>query len=120
MRLLIAALLLMTSTPALGQTWAPDWRGPAASTADRHRWEMERLRAQSDAAEALARQQRLETRLTLMELEAARRPAVAPPTDWRPLASPEVERGRRLDAERRGRTMRDGVSEIDAWLDRRQ
>ena len=78
---------------------------------------IERLRALSDANEALARRQRLETRLTLLELEAARAPAVVPP-DGRPLASPEIERANREDAQRRGRTMREGILEIDAWLDR--
>lgn len=120
MRALMALMLLALPAPALAQSWpAPDWRDPAVSTADRHRWETERLRARSDAAEALARQQRLETWLTLLELQAARQPAVAPPQDWRPLDSPEAERTRREGVERRGQTLREGVSGIDSWLDRR-
>lgn len=120
MRALIALMLFALPAPALAQSWtAYDGRDPAVTTADRHRWEMERLRARSDANEALARQQRLETRLTLMELQAARQPPVTP-QDWRPLASPEVERARREGAEQRGQAVREGVSEIDAWLDRPQ
>lgn len=121
MRALIALMLFALPAPAIAQSWTPwDGRDPSATTADRHRWEMERLRARSDANEALARSQRLETRLTLMELQATRRPPVTPPLDWRPLASPEAERARRQEAERRGQTMRESVSEIDAWLDRPQ
>lgn len=121
MRALFALMLFALPAPALAQSWtAYDGRDPAVTTADRHRWEMERLRARSDANEALARQQRLETRLTLMELQAARQAPMAPPSDWRPLASPEVERARREGAERRSRAVREGVSEIDAWLDRPQ
>lgn len=119
MRALIALMLLTLPVPALAQSWTPYGGAPAVSTADQHRWEMERLRAQSDANEAVARQQRLETRLTLMELQAARQPVVLPPSDWRPLASPEIERGRREGAERRGQAVREGVTEIDSWLDRR-
>lgn len=119
MRALIALMLLALPAPALAQSWTPDWRGSSVSTAESHRWEVERLRARSDASEALARQQRLETRLTILELQAARRPALAPPSDGRPLASPEIERGRREGAERRGQAVREGVSEIDSWLDRR-
>ena len=119
MRALIALMLFALPAPALAQSWTPDWRGSSISTADRHRWEMERLRARSDANEALARQQRLETRLTVLDLQAARQPAVAPPKDWRPLGSPEAERARREAVERRGQTVRESVSEIDSWLDRR-
>lgn len=117
---LIALLLLALPGPALAQSWTPpDWRGAEASTADQHRREMERLRAQADANEALARQQRLETQLALLGLQAARQPAVAPPADW-PLGSLEDERARRQGAERRGQAAREGVAEIDRWLDRRQ
>lgn len=119
MRALIALMLFALPAPAFAQSWTPDWRGSSVSTADRHRWEMERLRARSDANEALARQQRLEARLTILDLQAARQPAVAPPVDWRPLGSPEAERARREGVERRGQTVREGVSEIDSWLDRR-
>ena len=117
---LISLTLALSALPAsaTAQSWTPpDRHDPAVSTADQHRWEIERLRALSDANEALARRQRLETRLTLLELEAARAPAVVPP-DGRPLASPEIERANREDAQRRGRTMREGILEIDAWLDR--
>lgn len=120
MRVLIALMFLALPAPALAQSWTPYGPGPTISMADRHRWEMERLRALSDANEALARQQRLASRLTVLELQAARQPAVMPPSDWRPLASPEVERGRRERTERHGQAVRDGVSEIDSWLDRRQ
>ena len=119
MRALIALMLLALPAPALAQSWTPYAGGHAASAADQHRWDMERLRARSDANEGLARQQRLETRLTLLELQAARQPAVTPPLDWRPLASPEIERGRREGAERRSQAMQAGVAGIDSWLDRR-
>lgn len=119
MRALIALTLFALPAPTLTQSWTPYGGGPVLSTADQHRWEIERLRARSDANEALARQQRLESRLAVLELQAARQPSVQPPLYGRPLASPEVERGRREGAERRGQAMREGVAEIDSWLDRR-
>ena len=68
---LISLTLALSALPAsaTAQSWTPpDRHDPAVSTADQHRWEIERLRALSDANEALARRQRLETRLTLLEL----------------------------------------------------
>ena len=80
---------------------------------------MERLRALADQRETLARQQRLQTQLTLQRLEAARAPAPPPPPqtayarpfDLAPVAS--AVGPTRLDA------TQSGLAEIDAWLDRR-
>ena len=92
--------------------------GRAAAIADQHRYENERLRAQAQASAALARQQQQETRLSLLDLEVARRQANGPASTPRPLYSPEQERTLREGAaERRARTA-EGLSQIDDWLNR--
>ncbi len=116
MRALIALALMTLPAPALAQSRVE----PRAAVGDQHRWAMEQLRARADANEALARQQRLEARLTVLELQAARQAApIVKVPDWRPLRSPEEERAARESATvRRQETVR-SVTQIDAWLDRR-
>ncbi len=127
MRRLVLMILMLAAAPlaANAQTW-PGWPGPpppgydpGSAIADQHRIEMDRLRNQAGEREALAQQQRLQTQLTIQQLQAARQPTppLPPPTAY--VRSPEEERqAREAQAARREEMMR-GVTEIDAWLDRR-
>ena len=127
MRRLILMTVLMAAAPlaANAQTW-PGWPGPpppgydpSSAIADQHRIEMDRLRNQAAEREALARQQRLQTQLTIQQLQAARQPTppLPPPTAY--VRSPEEERRAREAQTARREEMVRGVTEIDAWLDRR-
>ncbi|OGN68436.1 MAG: hypothetical protein A3K57_11500 [Caulobacterales bacterium RIFOXYA1_FULL_67_7] len=91
--------------------------GPAA-IADQHRYENDRLRRQSEANAALARQQQIETRQRLMQIEAAREPTVSPAVPARPLYDVAQERSLREGAAARRQQTRQGVTQIDDWLDR--
>lgn len=115
MRLILSLLALAVATPAVAQT-RPGEPWPGATVGDQHRHAMERLRAAAEAQEALARQQRLETRLTVLELQAARQPAS--PSVWSPIAakSPEQERSAREAAATRRQQTETAVGQIDAWL----
>ena len=127
MRCLILITLLMAAAPlaANAQTW-PGWPGPpppgydpGSAIADQHRIEMDRLRNQAAERETLAQQQRLQTRLTIQQLQAARQPTppLPPPTAY--VRSPEEEpRAREVQTARREEMVR-GAAEIDAWLDLR-
>ena len=100
--------------PPPGQPYSrawPDAADQARDQADRHRYEMERLRLEADQREAFARQQALEARLRVMELQAARQPV--PPAAYAPYptVTPEHARARR-DA------VVSGTTQIDDWLDR--
>jgi hypothetical protein len=128
MRRLILMTLMMAVLPlaANAQTW-PGWPAPpppgydpGSAIADQHRIEMDRLRNQAAEREALAQQQRLQTRLTIQQLEATRQPALpAPPqTAYAPRTLEQERQAREAQATRREETVR-GVTEIDAWLDRR-
>tara|TARA_R110002051_G_scaffold3225_3_gene17537 strand:+ start:414 stop:785 length:372 start_codon:yes stop_codon:yes gene_type:complete len=96
--------------PLPGQPW-PNAADQARYQADQHRYEMDRLRLEADAREAFARQQALQARLRVMELQAARQPV--PPTSYSPYptGTPEQARARR-DA------VVSGTTQIDDWLDR--
>ena len=127
MRRLILITLLMAAAPlaANAQTW-PGWPGPpppgydpGSAIAYQHRIEMDRLRNQAAEREALVQQQRLQTQLTIQQLEAARQPTppLPPPTAY--VRSPEEERQAREAQTARREEMVRGAAEIDAWLDRR-
>lgn len=127
MRRLILTILLVAAAPlaANAQTW-PGWPGPpppgydrGSAIADQHRIEMDRLRNQAAEREALAQQQRLQTQLTILKLQAARQPTppLPPPTAY--IRSPEQERQAREAQTTRREEMVRGVTQIDAWLDRR-
>ena len=127
MRRLILITLLMAALPlaAKAQTW-PGWPGPpppgydpGSAIADQHRIEMDRLRNQAAEREALAQQQRLQTQLTIQQLEAARQPTPLPPSTAYAPRTLEQERQAREAQDRRRDQMVRGVTEIDAWLDRR-
>ncbi|MFK4058005.1 hypothetical protein [Brevundimonas sp. NPDC046655] len=127
MRRLILMTLLLVAAPvaATAQTW-PGWPGPpplgydpGSAIADQHRIEMDRLRNQAAEREALVQQQRLQTQLTILQLQAARQPTppMPPPTAY--VLSPEEARQAREAQTARREEMVRGVTEIDAWLDRR-
>jgi len=127
MRRLFLMTLLMTAAPlaANAQTW-PGWPAPpppgydpGSAIADQHRIEMDRLRNQAAEREALAQQQRLQTQLTIQQLQAARQPALPAPPPTTYVRSPEEERQAREAQTARREEMVRGVTEIDAWLDRR-
>ncbi len=90
---------------------------PGATVGDVHRYEMDRLRARSDANANLARQQQLNTRLTIQDLQAARQPALVQPS-YRPLRSLDEERALRRSATQRRERLSQDVGQIDDWLDR--
>ena len=128
MRRLILMTLLLAAAPVAtnAQTW-PDWPGPpspgydpGSAIADQHRLEMDRLRNQAAEREALAQQQRLQTQATIRRLEAARQPALPPqpPTAYAPRTLEQERQAREAQDARRQEMVR-GVTEIDAWLDRR-
>ncbi|WP_312780487.1 hypothetical protein [Brevundimonas sp.] len=128
MRRLIFIALLTVALPlaANAQTW-PGWPGPpppgydpGSAIADQHRIEMDRLRNQAAEREALAQQQRLQTQLTIQRLEAARQPTppLPPPTAYTPRTLEQERQAREAQTARREEMVR-GVTEIDAWLDRR-
>lgn len=91
--------------------------GAPAAIADQHRYENDRLRRQAETNTALARRQQAETYQRRLEIEAARE--LAPPSGGpaRPLYTVEQERGLREGAAARLETIRQGVSQIDDWLD---
>lgn len=128
MRRLFLMTLLMTAVPlaAAAQTW-PGWPGPpppgydpGSTIADQHRIEMDRLRNQAAEREALTQQQRLQTQLTIQQLEAARQPTppLPPQTAYAPRTLEQERQAREAQTARREDMVR-GVTEIDAWLDRR-
>lgn len=128
MRRLILMTLMLTAAPfaANAQTW-PGWPGPpppgyspGSAIADQHRYEMDRLRNQAAEREALAQQQRLQTQLTIQQLQAARQPTppLPPPSAYAPRTLEQERQAREAQTARREEMTR-GVTEIDAWLDRR-
>lgn len=128
MRRLILMTLMLTAAPfaANAQTW-PGWPGPpppgyspGSAIADQHRYEMDRLRNQAAEREALAQQQRLQTQLTIQQLQAARQPTLPspPPTAYVPRTLEQERQAREAQTARREAMVR-GVTQIDAWLDRR-
>ena len=97
-------------SPQAGQIPGP------ADIAAWHRYREDARRAGADAREAFARQQDLEARLTVLELQAARQAPVYYP-DARPQLSPEAQRALDESSARRHDESRRQVGEIDAWLE---
>ncbi|AYG94103.1 hypothetical protein D8I30_02060 [Brevundimonas naejangsanensis] len=121
MRRFVLALLLIAAPmtgAASAQTWpgwpAPPPRGydPQQAAAEQHRQAIEQLRLEADRREIEARQNRLESALTVQRLQAARAPLPASPPATAYAPAPAV-----LPAPA-DQTAR-GVDEIDAWLARR-
>jgi len=120
MRLVLPLPLLLSlaaAAPAVAQVAPYPGYGPGVTTGDVHRYEMDRLRNQADQRDALARQQALDTRLTVLELQARR---IQPPPSYalQPLRTVEQERAARETATARREATARGVGQIDAWLDR--
>lgn len=120
MRSLLLALLIAAPVPTLAQVpppapYAGQIPGPA-DVAAWHRYREDARRAGADARAAYARQQDLEARLTILELQAARQAPVGYP-DTRPQLSPEPQRALDASAARRHDETRRQVGEIDAWLE---
>ncbi|CAN5391362.1 hypothetical protein BH10PSE2_BH10PSE2_27240 [soil metagenome] len=113
-----AAVAQIAPYPTYGQPY------PAygATAADRQRYEMEQVRVRGVEAETLSRQQSLETRLTLRDLQDQRDATLSP--DSRPgtrYAQPrslEQERSAREAATTARQTTVAGVTQIDDWLNR--
>jgi len=119
MRLVLPLLLsLAAATPAVAQVSSYPGYGSGVTTGDVHRYEMDRLRNQADQRDALARQQSLNARLTVLELQARRVQPPAPAYAPQPLRTVEQERAARETATARRETTTRGVGQIDAWLDR--
>lgn len=124
--LILAAIVAFLPVAALAQTYPPHGApygrpypgGVPAAIADQHRYENERLRDQAQASAAFAAQQRTETRLRRLEIEAARAPVYPATATPRPLYSPEQERALGETAAGRRAQTADGVGQIDDWLDR--
>lgn len=112
---LVIALGLFAAAPASAQV-AP-FHGPV-TIGERHRFEMERLRVRSDDRAAFARDQALNTRLTVRDLQSARPPEPVQPPPFRALRTPEQERALRQAATTRRRSTVEVVTQIDGWLDR--
>lgn len=113
MRILTGLVLIALMTGA-GAAWsqvAPYEADPHRYQVERHQARMESLRDQADMRAATARRMEIETRLTLRELEAARRPPTPYVDHAPPPADPDA-------AAARHRRTRDTVTQIDAWLDR--
>lgn len=116
---LVVVLALGAATPGLAQvTTYPRYGVPGTGAGDVQRYEMERLRQQAQEGETLARQQLLQTRLTLMELQSRRQTAPAPDSPSPVLRSLERERAAREAATVRRQSTTQGVGQIDSWLDR--
>jgi hypothetical protein len=116
--LLSAAALTVASTMASAAAQVRPWAPYGTTGLDDQRYQIERQRQQAEASEALARQQALQTRLTIMELQARRLPPPTPDSSAPALRSVEQERAAREAATARRQTTTRGVSQIDSWLDR--
>jgi hypothetical protein len=115
----VLAQIYPTQTyPAPGRPYGAYPGGIPAAIADQHRYENDRLRAQSQSNADQARQQQIETQLRLRAIETAREPAAPSALPPRLLYSPEQERALRQSAAERRRQTAQGVSQIDDWLDR--
>ena len=117
----LVGLALAMAAPALAQIPTyPRYGAPGVGTGDMQRYEMERLRQQAQESETLARQQSLQTRLTLFEMQARRQaaPAAVPESPSPVLRSLERERAAREAATVRRQSTTEGVGQIDSWLDR--
>lgn len=118
----VVGLTFAAAAPTVAQVSTyPRYGVPGVGGAgDIQRYEMERLRQQAQESETLARQQSLQTRLTLMEMQARRQaaPATVPDSASPVLRSLERERAAREAATVRRQSTTEGVGQIDSWLDR--
>lgn len=103
--------------PPHGQPYSAYPGGAPAAIADQHRYENERLRLQAQTNAAQARQQQAETRQRLLELQSARDTS-SPSVPAHPLVDPVQNRAAQAQADARREQTRQGVNQIDTWLDR--
>lgn len=113
MRVALALIALSAAGPVMAQTWM----GPGVSQGDLQRYRIEQQRLRSAEQAAFARQQALSSRLTQLEVEAARQPEPYIPYVQplpRTSGTPSV-----AGATQRREAVSNGVGQIDDWLDRR-
>lgn len=112
MRAALILIVLAAAGPAVAQTW----NAPGVSQGELQRYRIEQQRLRSAEQAAFARQQALNSRLTRLEVEAARQPEPYVPY-VQPLrqtsGTPSV-----AGATARREAVSRGVGQIDAWLDR--
>lgn len=120
MRSLIALTVLMSTLAGSATAQISPYGYPYSgmTVGEQHRYEMDRLQSRSDQQENFARQQRLEARQTVRELQARRQLQPYQPAPYGPLRTVEQERALREAATTRRETTQAGVAQIDAWLDR--
>lgn len=111
---LMGGLALAAAATAAAAQSAPPWRPgqTPATTGDLHRYEMDRLRWQSDQRAYEADRYRAETQARVRDVETARQPPLATPPVRYGSVPPEVA------AERRSADVA-ATTQIDDWLDRR-
>jgi hypothetical protein len=114
---LALAAIALIAAPASAQAWLPGQTFVGDPLADRLRDRMEIQRLQSAEQAAFARQQQLNSRLTAMEIQAARQPEPYIPLVAVP-ASPDARRRARDAATARRESVSAGVAQIDEWLAR--
>lgn len=113
MRVALALITLAVAAPVTAQTWM----GPGVSQGDLQRYRIEQQRLRSAEQAAFARQQALNSRLTQLEVEAARQPE-----PYIPYVAPLPRTGTTpsvAGATQRREAVSEGVGQIDDWLDRR-
>lgn len=109
---------------AQAQVWLPP---PGATEFDRHRWEVDRhqaaiggLRAGADARDALAARTQADARAAAARIEAGRAAPLPYPSPWAPPPGPSTPSTPRRDQGGFPPPPSGGdVTQIDAWLDRR-
>jgi hypothetical protein len=110
-----AALILIVLATA-GSATAQTWMGPGVSQGELQRYRIEQQRLRSAEQAAFAREQALNSRLTRLEVEAARQPEPYIPYVQplpRTSGTPSV-----AGATQRREAVSSGVGQIDDWLDR--
>ena|SRR5690606_34912380 len=110
-RVFLIGLMAAFGAPRAQAQVPPYGTDPHRYQVERHQARMDRLRSQADARADTARRFETDARLTLRDLEAARRP----PTPYVDYAPPPADPD--ASAARHRRT-RETVTQIDAWLDR--
>ena len=111
----LIAFGLILASPASAQVAGFRSVSPGA---DQHRFETERLRQLSDQRAIEARQQSLNARLTRLELQSRRQSAPVTADPAVTALSLDQARAARETATARRQAIVEGVTGIDAWLDR--
>ena len=116
---ILAVALIALAGPVSAQVYpySPTGR-PDLTTGDVHRYEMDRLRNQSDRSQALAQSQTAQTRATIQSLQARRQPPLDLPEARLPLTLDEARQARQASQARSDAVVRPST-QIDTWLDRR-